>query len=153
MLNLITNRTQSDVDALRLAFERIYNGNATDQDYSLLSQNIGSYNASDLNRVGFAIRWLSASLKQIGYGSIILAKTDWTEKDLPTNADLDDYLADVSMIRSVLPVPKDAPLVPQLPMNYEKANDVERILLLVETLVENVKKAWFYSGEIYAGET
>ena len=111
MLNLITNRTQSDVDALRSAFDRIYNGNATDQDYSLLSQNIGSYNASDLNRVGFAIRWLSASLKQIGYGSIILAKTDWTEKDLPTNADLDDYLADVSMIRSVLPVPKDAPLV------------------------------------------
>ena len=153
MLNLITNRTQSDVSALQAAFERIFSGNATEQDYSLLNQSIGSYNASDLNRVGFAIRWLSAALQQLGYGSIIYAKVDWAETDVPTKEELDEYLADVTAIRSVFMLPQGAPEVPTMPLDYDKANDIERILLLVETLIENVKKAWFYSGEIYAGET
>ena len=153
MLNLITNRTQSDVSIRRAAFERIFSGNATEQDYSLLSQNVGSYNASDLNRVGIAIRWLSAALQQLGYGSITYAKVDWADTDIPTKEELDGYLADVAAIRSVFTLPQDAPDVPAMPLDYDKANDIERILLLVETLVENVKKAWFYSGEIYAGET
>lgn len=50
-LGLITNRTQADVDAVIAALSEIEAGRGTPADVLLLSDNKGSYNYTDLNRV------------------------------------------------------------------------------------------------------
>ena len=47
--------------------------------------------------------------------------------------------------------------VPQVPpdmdrLNYEEANDIEKILLAVDDAITRISKSWYYSGDIYAGE-
>ena len=36
-------------------------------------------------------------------------------------------------------------------LDYIKANDIERILLDLDTLLTNAALAWYQSGELYAG--
>ena len=37
-------------------------------------------------------------------------------------------------------------------LTWSGANDIERILLDVEQLINNMAAAWYYSGDLYAGE-
>ena len=39
-----------------------------------------------------------------------------------------------------------------MPLDYRKANDIESILILVDQLVQNIAKSWFYSGDLYSNE-
>ena len=152
MLALITDRTQADVDAVIAALSEIEAGRGTPADVLLLSDNKGSYNYTDLNRVAGAVLYVAEELEANGYSVTVTAKQGWTETDIPTQADIDQYLADIAEIRSALPVPADAPEVPTMPLDYRKANDIESILILVDKLVQNIAKSWFYSGDLYSNE-
>ena len=152
LLSLITDRTQADVDGVISALSRIEAGRGTPADVLLLSDNKGSYNYTDLNRVAGAVLYVAEELEANGYSVKVTAKQGWTETDIPTQADIDQYLADIAEIRSALPVPADAPEVPTMPLDYRKANDIESILILVDKLVQNIAKSWFYSGDLYSNE-
>lgn len=151
-LELITDRTDADVKAVAAALARIEGGSGTAADIALLSANKGSYNYTDLNRVGNAVQQVAAELAEYGYIVSVTGKTDWTEDDLPQKVDIDAYLADIEAIRSAIPVGKNTPVTPEMPLNYAKANDIEQILLDVYYMVQNIQKSWYYAGEIYSGE-
>lgn len=151
-LGLITNRTQADVDAVIAALSEIKAGRGTPADVLLLSNNKGSYNYTDLNRVAGAVLYVAGELAANGYSVTVTGKQGWTETDIPTQADIDRYLADIAAIRGAMPVPSDAPEVPEMPLDYQKANDIESILILVDQLVQNIAKSWFYSGDLYSNE-
>lgn len=152
MLSLITDRTQADVDGVIAALSRIEAGHGTPADVLLLSDNKGSYNYTDLNRVAGAVLYVAEELEASGYSVTVTAKQGWTETDIPTQADIDQYLADIAEIRGALPVPSNAPEVPTMPLDYQKANNIESILILVDKLVQNIAKSWFYSGDLYSNE-
>ena len=38
-------------------------------------------------------------------------------------------------------------------LNYIRANNIEQILMDLDQLITNIHKSWYFSGEIYAGET
>lgn len=159
---LITNRTLADVEEVRSLSEQANNGNATARNRLNNEQLRGAYNASDLNRVGFAtycVRRVWTALMYPVAG--IIAKQDWGA--VPTNANFEDYLSDSQAIRNAIPnfalealginIP-DAPNT-MLGFDYKTANDIERILydstvcakfVLVNTF------AWA-SGEISSGES
>lgn len=152
LLSLITDRTQADVDAVNAALGRIEAGRGTAADLQLLDSNKGSYNYTDLNRVAGAVLYVAEELSDNGYKVAVDGKQGWTENDIPTQGDIDKYLADIEAIRSALPLPKNAPVTPGMPLDYKKANDIESILLLVDKLIQNISKSWFYSGELYSNE-
>ena len=114
----------------------------------------GYYNAGDLNRVGSALSYLSARLRGYGYSAPVTAKQDWTMADEPTLGQLGAYLADVAAVRGALAVTADTPPTPEdmAGLTWQEANDIEKILADVETLITNMAAAWFYSGEINSGE-
>lgn len=151
-LDLITDRTKADVDAVSAALSRIEGGSGTAADIALLSSNKGSYNYTDLNRVGAAVLQVAAELREYGYSVSVVGKTDWAESDIPTKQGIDQYLADIAAIRAAIPVPGTTPQVPAMPLDYSKANDIEQILLDVYDLVRNIEKSWFFSGELFSGE-
>ena len=116
---------------------------------------IGSYyNAADLNRVGAAVNYIAERFTAQGYGVIVHTKTDWTEKDIPTAAELETYRQNIASLRGLIAVMKSTPETPasMTALDYIKANDIERILLDLDTLLTNAALAWYQSGEIYAGE-
>lgn len=73
---------------------------------------------------------------------------------LPPPAEFERYLQNVQKIRDVLPAGSDMPAVPASMENLQvyEANDIEQILLNIEQIITNISKAWYYSGETYAGE-
>lgn len=78
----------------------------------------------------------------------------WYEDDIPTPAQMAQYIANVIAIRSVLELLSTTPEAPgdMEGLTVEEANAIEFILIDVQTLINNMVSAWFYSGDLYAGE-
>ena len=112
------------------------------------------YNAADLNRVGNAVQYIARRIAKQGYAITVRPKTDWTEADIPTPAQMQRYLADISTIRAALAVMPTTPEVPasMAGLTYTDANDIEQILLDVDALITKLISAYYYSGEVYTGE-
>lgn len=154
LLNLITDRTQADVDYAARLSAAGWDGMTEDERTAWTLGLKGTYDYTDLNRVGNAVAYVAGRLTGAGYALNVNPKIDWTEDDTQRAADMASYLADISAIRNALIVP---PAIPEVPddmegLTYEEANDIERILLAVDALITNMINAYFYSNEIVCGE-
>lgn len=112
------------------------------------------YNASDLNRVGAAVQYVAERFAAQGYAVAVSPKTDWLASDIPTASELETYRQNIAALRALLAV---MPTTPEAPdsmagLTYTEANDIEQVLLDLDTLLTNAALAWYQSGEIYAGE-
>ena len=84
------------------------------------------------------------------------------ETDEPTYSHLERYRLNVAAVRAVLamlPTTPDTParivassVVATDGLTWSGANDIERILEDVEQMINNMAAAWYYSGDLYAGE-
>lgn len=130
---LITDRTAADVKA----------GNAK-----------GTYNATDLNRVGEAVRYLAGIYAERGYVVPVAPKVDWQESDWPPPSAMARYLQDVETLREQVPMLDGTPETPETmeKLTHLTANNIEQILLDCEDMLRRMELAWFCSGEIYCGE-
>ena len=141
MDTLITDRTQSDVD------ER---------------NDKGTYNASDLNRVGAAMVYVADRLRSAGYAPHISPKTDWKVDERVGLAAQSAYLSDLSELRKQFEMMKSTPEVPPRllatgintndGLTYTWANDIEKILEDVDYLLTKSIQSRFFSGELFSGE-
>ena len=115
----------------------------------------GTYNASDMNRVGAAVACVAELLAGYGYIANVSPKTDWTESDIPTVSQLEIYRQNIATLRETIAMTEDTPETPKSMdrLGYVTANAIEQILLDLDTLILNMTQAWFYSGDLYAGET
>lgn len=153
-LHLITDRTQFDVDRVNVLAKKgwanMTEGERTEWEAGLK----GAYNYTDLNRVQSAVRYLRDRLAGVGYFLELSEAKTWTTKDVPTLADMQNYLADVKAVRGVFSLFKSTPQAPDtmVGMTYEKANNIEKILLDVDRLLSNTIASFVYSGEFYGGE-
>ena len=113
------------------------------------------YNASDLNRVGDAVRYLAKRFTDYGYAVAVSPKADWSESDTPTTGQMETYRLNIANLRAVIAIMASTPETPETmrALNYVKANNIERILQDLDTLITNMAQAWFFSGDLYAGET
>lgn len=154
MLNLITDRTQADVDRVRQLAQKGFGNMTAAEKTEWLNGLKGAYNASDLNRVGAAVAYVARRLKGYGYAVSVSPRQDWQVSDIPTQESMTAYLADVAALRAALTVAADTPEVPEdmERLTWQEANDIEQILVDVDELLTRMAAAWFYSGELYAGE-
>lgn len=115
----------------------------------------GSYNATDLNRVGAAVKYIAERFSGYGYAVSVSPKADWSESDTPTASQMETYRGNIASLRAVIAVMAATPETPETmrALNYVKANNIERILQDLDTLITNMEQAWFFSGNLYAGET
>lgn len=140
-LHLVTDRTQADVTA----------GNEK-----------GIYQASDLNRAGAAMNYVAERLVEFGYNPSISPKTDWEDTEWVDQSQGDHYLADLAELRKQIAMFYTTPEVPPRltatgpntkdGLNYERANDIEKILEDIDRLLTLILQNLLYSGEIFSGE-
>ena len=154
VLNLITDRTERDVERWRLLHSKGFEALTQDEKAEWQSAMKGAYNFTDMNRVESAVEFISHRLAELGYSVTPEVKTVWTVKDYPTKADMDRYFANVALLRSILPMYSTTPATPttRKKMDYLVANDVEHILSDVDRRITGIKQSWFYSGDIFTGE-
>ena len=186
--NLITDRTSADVTRLKNLLSKGWqNMTAEEQTEFLTAAMKGAYNYTDLNRVESAVAYIAAALIQApvdlqAYAASLgvawdtaydvpydpddyslTTKTNWADADIPLDADMTRYLANIVTLRGAITAIYD-----ELPDNmnnldYVTANTIERVLIQIdavlsaeieriETMIEDAAAAWYYSGEIYSGE-
>ena len=132
-LVLVTDRTQNDV----------INGTKN-----------GYYNSEDLNRVGGAMVYLRDRLNENGYNVDIDPNSTWLISDIQTYSDMTLYLNYVSIIRNQMSLPSYTPEVPDTMehLTFSKANDIEKILEIVDEMLTKSLTFIWYSGDLYSGE-
>lgn len=155
-LRLITDRTSADVSYVKTLASKISNGTATEEEVAEWNGgNLkGSYNHTDLNRVGAAILYVADRLNAFGYDVHVEVKTDWLELEWMTPEDVYKYLNAFSILKSCFELMKTSPSVPS-DMNgftYTEANNIEKILEDIDLLLTNSSKAWYFSGDLFSGE-
>lgn len=153
---LVTDRTQADVNRVKQIAEKIKNGTASESELAEFNSAAmkGSYNASDLNRVGAAMQYVADRLGEFGYDVSIDQKLDWTSVDWPTPETMGTYLADLEELRSKFAIMQTTPTVPEdmEKLTYTEANNIEKILEDIDVLLTRSAQAWFYAGDPFSGE-
>lgn len=155
---LVTDRTAADVQRWKSLRDKGFaNMTATEQAEWKAGNMKGAYNTGDLNRVGEILNYLHDRLvdaNYITYQTTFTARTNWAATSIPTADDLTHYLWCVSVIREAMAQFETTPPAPEDTgaLNYTEANNIEKILLDVETLINNMLAARHFCGDVYAGE-
>lgn len=155
---LVTDRTKADFQRWEYLRNKGFANMTAEERTEWLAGNMkGAYNKGDLNRVGEALNYLHDRLNAAGYITYPLtfkAKTNWTVTSIPTADDLTYYLKCVSSVRAALTLFATTPPAPTDTgaLNIEEANNIEKILIDVEMLINNMIAAQYYSNDIFSGE-
>ena len=155
---LITDRTQADVDALNALLAKT---SFTADELTAFTSSKGAYNYTDLNRVETAVAYIAAALVQapvdlqqyasdrnvawstafdVPYDptdySGLTTKTDWANTDIPSATQMTRYLANVVLIAAAFP---NAATLPASMNNltFGGANEIERALLLAYNALQD----------------
>ena len=162
LCQMIVDRTAQDVERWRLLRNKDWSRMAESERREWLGETStkpaawrGMYTHNDLNRVENTVGTILFLLEATGYKPPKLTtKTNWTYTDKVSNTDMERYYGNIAVIRNILPVFPTTPKAPTIrdKLDYEKANDIEKILVDVHSLATNMTNAWQYAGEIFAGE-
>lgn len=98
----------------------------------------GSYTAIDTGRVENNVQVIAVLLAALGF-DIAVHLFSWADEDIPPPADTQVYLDNIRAIRKQIKVSPSTPPVPDSMehFTYEDANDIEKILLDVFSLLNN----------------
>ena len=106
----------------------------------------GFYNVSDVQRVNSYIQYLSDVL------GLNLTVTDVSLGQVLTRAQIDAILSNINAIRAVWYVASDTPQTPiAVNWNYQKANNIEKILKALDEFYQSSQIDKIYSGTFRAG--
>ena len=152
--NLITDRTQSDVDRHTELKNKGWQSMTTAEKNEWRSSHKGAYNYSDMNRVERAVEYVANRLTEAGYVVLPVVKKNWSKTDKPTLNDIKQYMKNVADIRAALATFNTTPDAPttEKKLDYRMANAMEQILIDVDDLISRMASAYFYSGDLYSGE-
>lgn len=161
-MNLITDRTAWDVERWRVLRNKGWD-NMTETERQEWLGNIittpsavrGMYTHNDLNRVESAVKVLSARLKEYGYlCSNLPVKTNWTYSDELTKEDVERYYGNIARIRRTCAAYENTPQAPTIEqkLNFERANNIEKILVDIDDATTKMSKSWYYVGDVMSGE-
>ena len=112
----------------------------------------GCLNASDANRIENNTEYIARKASEYGY-PIDLIYGKWEMSDLPRVSDIDRMLYNIDALRNKLYVYKDTPAVPDSLLSYTEANDTERILYDIESIIDKIAATFMYCGEAFCGGT
>lgn len=157
ILQLITDRTQADVEEAKRLIEKLRKGETLTEAESAayLAGMRGMYNASDMNRVGNAVQYIADRLTAERYGVHVNPRIGWTMADLVRQADWNAYLDDVRHLRGILTL---LPTTPEITdamydgIGYVEANHIEQILMDMDFMITRIILNYVYAGEVFSGE-
>ena len=154
VLNLITDRTERDVERWRLLHSKGWDGLTAAEKSEWQAGLKGAYNYEDLNRVESAVIFIARRLSESGYWVSPVTKPSWSATDHPTKTDMDRYLGNIALLRAMLPLYSTTPKAPSTKkkLDYLVANDIEKILSDLDRQISAINQSWYYAGDVFTGE-
>lgn len=78
----------------------------------------------------------------------------WFQDDIPTQSIMDQYLTNLSELRSLFVQAATTPPVPPDMewFTFQEANDIEKILVDIEDMMRRIEAAYLFSGDLFSGE-
>ncbi len=184
---LVTDRTSTDAERVRALKAKGYAALTPAERAEYMNAPKGGYNYQDRNRVESAVKLLSDTLRglptelrdyaaslgvawdaffEVPYDPSrysLDTRTDWTDADIPTSAELARYLNNVKALRSALAYDTDALPDTMARLTVDGANAIEKALAGLDAAIDALRAAterdidltaasWWYSGEIFSGE-
>lgn len=144
---MIFDRTQTDIDEAR----SIRNGKIknfqelTQEDINILER--GMLTVNTLNRIEQKQAELSQILSQYGYVANCVNK-QWTNSDdIPRERDYLRILSNLDKLKEAFYIYSNTPDTPHDMLHYQHVNDVEKILIDIEAVIDNMKLSWIYPFE------
>lgn len=135
-MDLITDRTESDV---------------------LLGNAKGVYSYADLNRVESAAAMIAEQITELGFALQLQTKTDWnlpgnfSAWNWPVESQMRRYLQNIADIKRLFVISTQIPETMDK-LDWNGANNIEKVLQVAFSRITGIKQSYRYSGEIYAGE-
>lgn len=154
--NLITDRTLADFSRWLYLRDKGY-ANMTDAEREEWNTDLkGSYNTSDLNRVGAVLNYLRDRLYDAKYltGREFVMREDWGQNEIPSPTAFYDYIRAVEYVREAMSHYPSTPPTPENngSLDYQGANNIEQILIDIDELITKMLKARYFCGDVFSGE-
>ena len=152
---MITDRTNQDVARWRTLHDKGWAAMTDAERSEWLGEMKGTYTYTDLNRVETAVKNLSDQFIEMGYlVTPLTVKTNWNRWSVPTRMDFTRYLDNIKILKSLVPGYPETPDVPGInqKLNYELANDIEKILVDLMDVAAKIPQSWNYVGDLFSGE-
>ena len=153
----VFDRAQADVNELNRIIEKITSSGWSslttgEKDY-WLSDPKGAFNISDINRIEGNVQYLADLFHTYGYFVTVQTK-QWLVTELPTALQLQRILSNIQALADAYYTALTTPALPSSMdlMTWAKANNIEKILQDMKTLLENMVAAFRFCGEVYTGE-
>lgn len=144
-LPVVTDRAQSDVTRLKYLRNKGWDNMSAAERAEWLGTLKGAYNYTDLNRVGQNVRFLVDELAGYGYTVSVMPKVDWALGDIPTAAQMQQYLVDVAALKTTFYGTTELPAT-MTGLTAEAANNIEKLLLEISTYITRMAEGFLKCG-------
>lgn len=148
---MVTDRTQADVELAKTLIEKVQSGQTlTSSEKTAIER--GTCTITMLNRIESKQKELANFLNGYRYMVNITNKTDWAYTDIFTYQDHERLLSNLNKLKQAFFIYQSTPTTPDCLYNYENANDVEKILVDIESMIEDMKSRFRECNTFYCGE-
>ena len=148
---MIFNRTQADVDIAITLRKKLQAGQSlNDSEKAIIER--GTCTISMLNRVENKQVELSRILNEMAYTITIENKTDWAYTDIFTYQDHQRLLNNLDKLKEAYFSYTSTPKAPTYMFGYRQANDIEKILVDIENMINDMTSRFRECGTFECGE-
>lgn len=110
------------------------------------------YNYTDLNRIELWCKYISEILNSYSYPVNIITKTNYLRNNLPNESDLERIRGNINTLQkayfSFTQIPENLEY-----MNWQKANDIEKILYEIDNIIKYMENNFVYCGVARCGQS
>lgn len=158
---MVTDRTAADVKTAKTLIKKIQSGQTLTTAEKMAIER-GTCTATMINRVESKQKELAEILNSYCYMVHITNKTDWKsidilddtseEGDIFTYQDHKRLLSNLNKLRQAFFVYINTPQTPTYLYNYTNANNVEKILVDIESMLDDMISRFRECNTFYCGE-
>lgn len=152
-MSMIFDRTQADIDtanAIRENFVKKFK-TLTGEQVSALERGMMTINT--LNRIEEKQIELRNLINEIGYWSTnIINKTNWAVGDMFTENDFQRIIDNENILRNAFFTYKNTPVTPKISFHFNDINSLEKILVDLDVMINDVKSNYRECGVYECGE-
>ena len=149
---MIFDRTQNDVDtAIVLRREKVQKfQELTDAEIATLEKGTMTYNT--LNRIEAKQEELKNLFNEMGYYNAPIVNKSWSETQIFDENEFQRIIDNETALKDAFFVYVDTPTTPKVSYHYSDINALEKILVDLDVMINDVKSRYRYCGTFSCGE-
>ena len=148
---MIFDRTIQDVENAKVIKERLGKGGQITSDDVLVLER-GTLTINTLNRIENKQHELSQLLNAEGYYNVAISTKTWSYNDYFSASEFQRILDNLNVLRENYYTYANTPPTPLPIYHFENINDIEKILVDIEAIIDDMRPRYRRCGTFNCGE-